>query len=196
MTKKNEISLPPGFEAMDVLIDNKPKVMPYISFSGKTGIWGVGFDQDALDPTDRFTLIQRSFAVGFIGWSGGEMQGEYMQVLADGDAPVVEAELPAITAKTPMDGWSPQQAVALRYKGEHYVFKGSSVGFKQFISETVVDIKERFTTNPDSINPIMTLWTDSYTNKKFGSKIYVPKFTIVGWADGDGNEVHDHEALE
>jgi len=65
-------------------------------------------------------------------------------------------------------------------------YKNNSLGYRKAFDQLLADIRTRYVADQQFYWPVITLDTSSYAHKKYG-KIYEPVFSIVGWADADGN---------
>ena len=161
-------------------------VMPYVTFSGKTGEWTYGFEQDPLSHTREILVGGKTFTLGFIGWENGAVVGEVMvSVFSDEPMPELKDLEPKL-ANEGMNGWSEQKAVNFVIDGKAHVFKGTAYGAKDMINQLSAAVLAQHAVHPQACNPIITVGEDHYTHKKFGSVIYSPTFKIVGWAGDDG----------
>jgi len=177
----------------DDIADEAP--MPYVSFSGKTGEWKYGFDNDDLGTDVQISVGARTLAVGYIGWKSGDVVYEKMVSIFDKKNQVVEKDLPPIKKESEMDGYSKQTSVAFIIDGEAYEFKGSSVGADKWFKKLTTRIVKQFALNKEFCNPVITVDETNYMHKKFKSLIYSPEFKIIGWCNDNGERLVEKSAL-
>jgi len=71
-------------------------------------------------------------------------------------------------------------------QGTEVIYKINSVGGIRAVAELLDAIHAQLAWAADYPCPVLTFSSDSYPHKKWGT-IYVPIFTVVGWADMNGN---------
>ena len=71
-------------------------------------------------------------------------------------------------------------------QGTEVIYKINSVGGIRAVAELLDAIHAQLAWASDYPCPVLTFSSDSYPHKKWGT-IYVPIFTVVGWADMNGN---------
>jgi len=71
-------------------------------------------------------------------------------------------------------------------QGTEVIYKINSVGGIRAVAELLDAIHAQLAWASDYPCPVLTFSSDSYPHKKWG-QIYVPIFTVVGWADMNGN---------
>ena len=151
------------------------------------GTWIYGMDEMELDATDRIAVDPSSFQHGFVSWKESKIAGEVM--VGIGDVLPVESALPT-TGKE----WKRQysfEAVTLDH-GDELLFKNSSMGAAKAIKTLFKQLQKAISTHPNYYVPVMTLSSNSYVNKNYANKtIYNPIFTVVDWADVNGELMSD-----
>ncbi len=70
--------------------------------------------------------------------------------------------------------------------GTEVIYKINSVGGIRAVAELLDTIHAQLAHSPAYPCPVLTFSSTSYPHKKWG-QIYVPIFTVVGWADMNGN---------
>ena len=149
----------------------------FLKFS-KNGQWLFGADEDTLEDGEVLYVNASTFVAGSILWADGKVQDQDVQPISNRNA------------LRQIDGADAFLGVNFRTMedGEDLQFHPSSHGGKKFISKLMkavgLGLKEH---GVDKI-AMVTLSNDSYKHQKFG-KIYTPEFTLVGWADSNGEAI-------
>lgn len=154
----------------------------YLKMS-KAGEWVYGAEETEVAANSVFVIDPASYAQGFVAWDGeGGLIDERMAVA--GQPPILMSDLPALPNGA---RWDTQVAFALKgvegdEEGIQLLYKTSSKGGRQVISELLGKIIERGTKGETALCPVVLLDTSSYKHKKFG-KIYTPVLTVDEWMD-------------
>jgi len=77
-------------------------------------------------------------------------------------------------------------------QGTEVIYKINSVGGIRAVAELLDAIHAQLARAPAYPCPVLTFTSDSYPHKKWG-QIFVPIFTVVGWADMNGNLQDDDQ---
>ena len=77
-------------------------------------------------------------------------------------------------------------------QGTEVIYKINSVGGIRAVAELLDAIHAQLAHAPAYPCPVLTFSSDSYPHKKWG-QIFVPIFTVVGWADMHGNLQDDDQ---
>jgi len=77
-------------------------------------------------------------------------------------------------------------------QGTEVIYKINSVGGIRAVAELLDAIHAQLAHAPAYPCPVLTFSSDSYPHKKWG-QIFVPIFTVVGWADMNGNLQDDDQ---
>lgn len=148
---------------------------------GKDGIWIYGADDTEVGSDSFFVIEPASYAQGYIAWDDGDLVDERMAVA--GGTPVLLTDLPSVRG----EGWTPQIGFALlglegKEEGVQMMFKSSSKGGRECISELLGKIIERGRNGEADLCPVVKLGNAHYTHKKYG-KIYTPVLEVDEWMD-------------
>lgn len=162
----------------------------FLTFSGNTGEYLVGRDKELMDGEKVLVNIPAT-AKGWTCWSGGQPNKVLINYFTE--------ELPPQPAPIGSDAYSESRAIQVRtLDGEvEAVMEGNSYGMRKAVDTLLIQVKQR-AMDPacaDSLYPVITLDTESYKHKT-GKQVYNPVFTVVGWADANGNIVGDTPKLE
>jgi hypothetical protein len=157
---------------------------PFIKLD-KSGVWVFG--SDANEVIDGLWAINpNSFIKGYIAWGVGELLGEEM-VPMQGLAIELADLPPQPGAKR---GWEPQlglQMLALsgEFKGQQVVYKVSSKGGRDAITDLVVKVVKQLDGGGDDLVPVVALESSFYVHKEYG-KVQVPVLAVDHWMAIDG----------
>ena len=167
----------------------------FLKFSGKTGEWTYGKDEDELPPGTRLAVNMMEFKRGFICWNDGEVDEEIMIKVVDGSPPWEHQLNDHGPYKTyedgTKDGWSAQAAVPFTSgDGEMFLYKTSSKSGTRALAGLLKDFGKQFRNHPSQV-PLVEIDANEFTpkNAKKGSKAYAPTFKIVDWVDAAALEV-------
>ena len=153
----------------------------YLKMS-KAGEWVYGAEETEVSADSAFIIDPSSYAQGFVAWDDGELINEVMA--AAGQTPVTLADLPDLPVGCK---WDPQVAFALKgvegaEDGLQMLYKVSSRGGKQAVSELLSKIIERGKGGETALCPVVLLDNSSYKHKKYG-KIFTPVLSVDEWMD-------------
>jgi len=148
----------------------------------KSGDWVYGQENEEVQEGSRWIVNTLSITHGWSCWVDGELRGEVM-------ASIVEHKPerpPSIDGKP----YAEQRAFDLRCMdgddaGEEVHYKTTSLGGVERTLGLLAQIQARLQTRTPYAFPVLTLGEDYYQHPKFG-RIYKPIFTVVGWANIDG----------
>lgn len=156
---------------------------PYLMF--KDGEWSFGVDHAEVDEDDVWAVNPNSFQFGLIEWCEGQAGGE---ILVPAGMDYSPADVARKFPDEPEARLSPQIAVDMLAVGGNYVgqqvnFKSSTRGGTSALNNLAKDIAGRYQSDPESIVPVVRLYSDSYVHKKYNRKTYVPIIEILFWDD-------------
>jgi hypothetical protein len=120
---------------------------------------------------------------GWVCWGDGELLGQIM----------VDVRLPQPARPLPIEGYAFEAQFGMGLacvtgedKGLEVIYKNNSLGYKKAFDQLLADVRARYMIDQAFFWPVLRLETSSYPHKKYG-QIFEPVFTIVGWADAQGN---------
>jgi hypothetical protein len=168
----------------------------------KDGDWVFGQEDNAVAKGTEAIINPLSIKHGYSCWTNrqpGEGKNELLGELMVGlnqPLPMMH-ELPKHT--DPQNGkpvpWKDQLSMDMkflygRHKGVQVTWKVSSVGGLNAARQILDAIIAKLEHETPFVCPIVTLDSDSYKHVTYG-KTYVPKISVFGWADLEGNEEDD-----
>lgn len=149
----------------------------------RDGTYVFGASNEEVQDGSRWAVNLASMCRGWVCWIDGELQG---QVMASVQAPRLPQPAPVNgTAYAEQFGFD---IVCLTGtdKGVNAQYKNNSYGFKKAFDQLCSDIAGRYVTDQRYYWPILTFTAESYDHKRYG-EIWNPIFTVVAWADAEGN---------
>lgn len=153
----------------------------------KDGDWVYGPSNEEVQEGSAWALNLMSFGHGWCCWVDGganknELKGEVMDS--------VFKSRPA--QPTPIDGTPFAEQFSFELKcldgedeGAEVLYKTASYGGKSAVVSLLDEIRKRTATERVFVFPVLNLEVDHYNHSKWG-KTYTPVFTIVGWANANG----------
>lgn len=163
----------------------------FLSFSGKTGEYTFGEDEDEIEPGTTAYVDIQNLARGWICWDDGEVLDETMVRWLDGP-PMPKRDLQDHGPhEEEGDGWKQQIVVPMYIPDEddRFLLKlSSSSGYRNLVRFFQKDYGKEWKKHIGSDGlpqvPVIKLDVDSFKakDKKIG-KIYYPDFEIVDWVD-------------
>ena len=204
-----------GNPYLDAASDIGSSGSPFLKFSGKTGKYTWGADDNEIESGHQLAVNMESFEVGWICWKDDDVVDEVMVNVSQGGRKPGKGTL---TDHGPYDddndGWKEQAKVSFRSieDGEQYDFKVSSASGVNVMRGMLTSFGKLMAEHPDEV---MVIEIDAETfevtviNEKTGKKKkqtnYKPVFDIVGWmsveeleeivgsSDGENPEDYDGE---
>jgi hypothetical protein len=197
-TNRNPLSLPADFANKLVSGIAESRATTIIAGGGKpllrmlkSGDWVYGQANDEVQDGSLWAINIMSLAHGYCCWVEGagssknELRGEVMISMTE----------PKPQRPPPIDGspYAEQRAFEAKCMtgedtGVEVLHKTASVGGLRAVDQLLEEIQVKLQ-NPDGVQypyPVVELQHDHYEHSKWG-RIYTPVFTIVNWADLDGN---------
>jgi len=162
-------------------VSNDPNAL-YLKFA-QSNEWLLGRDADTVSGSDRFLIDIREITHGWSGWENGRKLGPLLVPLLT-DSPMPECELKHVPRNDQGDGWKKALGVTLHSVDNNspIFYTADTIGGRT----AVTDLVNKIATNSNALdmqqNPIVTLSSTSYVNKKSTSGVtYNPAFIIVDW---------------
>jgi len=154
----------------------------------KDGVWVMGPSSEEIQDGSRWLLNTVSFKHGWVCWqdgaNGGKAQKREVMGSAFEDAPV---------QPEPWNGkdYSKQHSFQLKCMdgedaGHQVIHITSSIGGGKPIDALKDALIAQAHTDPVHAFPIIVFGSDHYPHSQYG-RIYTPIYSIVGWADMEGN---------
>ena len=153
----------------------------------KSGVFVFGAKDEEMQKGSRWAVNCASLQRGWVCWGKGSAQGTLLgQVMASINAP----QLPR---PAPVNGHDYEEQFGFEMvclngddAGQPVLYKSNSYGYKQAYDQLLADIRARWSVDQTSYWPIITLRAEPYDHKQYG-EIFNPIFTVVAWADAEGN---------
>ena len=165
--------------------------LTFAGFSGKNGDYTYGAEKNELDHGWKGAVNMASAARGWILWIDGNVEGEEMVKILEGNPPLKSQLEDPGPLDDEDDGWSEQFSfeVGEMESGEKLLFKnGSKSGLRAFgnlLSQygKALQKGQNIGDEGEELHPIVEFDATEFTpkNGKKKDKAYAPKFTIVDW---------------
>jgi hypothetical protein len=194
MSRISEVSLPKtAIERLQQLARASASVDQLVKFT--TGVWTIGGNSVPQDR--RFTLMPAQVVHYWVRFADGKVAEELAQLVAEGG----DTELRIVRDKSrehlghhdralwekdtkgdPKDPWVYGFGLPMidNETGAIAVYKTNSSGGMSAIGTQVAHHTQNLVAGRSIGNPIVTLGSGSYKNKKFGGFTQIPVFTVVG----------------
>ena len=153
----------------------------------RSGEFAYGPEGTEVEPGSHWAVSPQSFAHGYVCWDSNAKSatklGEVMRPAYE--PPIPQSELPDTG-----QAWDQQLGCGMicldgEDKGTKVVYTTTSKGGVRAVNDLMGKFIERIQAgHDDEIVPVITLDTDSYQHKKYGT-VYVPSLSIVRWASLD-----------
>ncbi len=154
------------------------------------GEWVYGQEDTEVLEGSLWAVNPLSIEHGYSCWSNYDEKGKKNELLGEAMAPIYE---PKPLKPEPVNGFPFNEQRSFKLKcingddaGVEVMHKLSSVGGMRAIDGLLADMQAQLATNPAFPCPVIELEVDSYQHTKWG-KVFVPIFTLRGWADMNGN---------
>lgn len=166
----------------------------------KDGQWVMGREDNGIADGTEALINPLSFLAGYSCWTDrkpnegkNEILGEEMWGLNKMRPDVSTLPQHHDPRTQALCQWKELMSVDVKflegkYEGQQAVYKVSSVGGKRALSELLDAIMLQIDRGSDFVIPVVTVSSDSYQHASYG-RTYVPKLTIVGWFNNDGDEI-------
>lgn len=150
------------------------------------GEWVYGQEDTEVLEGSLWAVNPLSIEHGYSCWSNYDEKGKKNELLGEAMAPIYE---PKPMKPEPVNGfgYNEQRSFKLKCingddKGVEVMHKLSSVGGMRAVDGLLADMQAQLATNPSYPCPVIELEVDSYQHTKWG-KVFVPIFTLRGWAN-------------
>lgn len=156
----------------------------FLKLSKLDGSWVYGASETEVQEGSHWAINPASLRMGYIAWGKGEVLGKKLLPILTGQM-VDRATLPNVGAN-----WDECVAFQLRCmngedEGTQVEYEQNSYGAKKAFSQLLQAIQVQITRDTVNIVPVVTLTSDSYQHKQYGT-IFNPIFNIVGWVGMNG----------
>jgi hypothetical protein len=168
---------------------------PFLRLSAEGEGWVYGMDSTAVEEGSRWAINPFSFRKGWVCWADAAMNngkreklGEVMNLIA------TPPTMPETDYSAQGGKWTEQVGFDLicidgADAGEELSYNVNSKGGQAAFADVYKAMMER--PDGDYCFPIVNLQHDNYKNKTYNSRVYVPVFKIVDWADMEENLLAD-----
>jgi len=166
--------------------------VPFLKLDKRDGVWRYGADEVDVQDGSLWAINPGSLRKGFISWGKGEVAGKLMRSIMK--PPVTQAEL----SQTGFPWVDCIAFTLLCLNGEDtgvsVEYEQTSYGAMKAYKELLQSLQAQIGTDPAKIVPVVTMTSDSYEHKQYGT-IYNPIFTITKWIElSDAAPVVDEPA--
>lgn len=163
----------------------------------KDGTWVYGAEDVEVEDGSTWCVNVMSLAHGWSCWVE-KGQGQKNELMGEVMASMTEP-CPARPAAIQMTEFQQQRAFDLKCMdgeddGTEVQYKTASVGGMRAVDGLLAAIQKALVEHPQRAFPVIKLEQDHYSHTKWG-KIYTPIFSIVGWADMNGNVDDERPAV-
>lgn len=163
----------------------------------KHGEWVYGQEDTEVLEGSLWAVNPLSIEHGYSCWSD-DPSAKKNELLGEAMAPIYE---PKPMKPEPKNGFPFKEQRAFKLKcingddtGVEAMHKVGSVGGMRAVDGLLADMQAQLATNPGFPCPVIELEVDSYQHTKWG-RVFVPIFTLRGWADMNGNLSRQGELL-
>lgn len=166
---------------------------------GKDGQWMVGREDTTIPHGTEALVNPLALQHGYSCWTNrkpgqgkNELMGQEMWSIREPKAPVSTLPQHHDARTQDLCEWKDAMSVELRFidgpmPGQQVLFNTTSVGGLRMMDNLLGEIMDKIDTGSEYVFPWIQLGADSYQHSQYG-KTYIPLFTIVTWADMQGNE--------
>lgn len=165
----------------------------FLKLDKADGVWVYGTAGTEVEEGSRWAVNPMTLKTGYLSWLKGELAGRSMRPVLEG---VVDRESLSDTGANWQEAMSMDMAcIDGEDEGTQLTYEQTSYGARKAFDGILDAIKARYAVDPESIVPVITLSSESYQHKEYGT-IYNPVLTIVGWATAEGEVVNEVDAGE
>ncbi len=154
-------------------------------------VWGQ--QDDPMQEGSRWAVNLKTLSRGWVCWGAGAMQGKLLgQVMAS-------VRAPKLVEPPPVNGFAFKEQFGLEMTcidgedaGTEVLYKNHSYGFTKAFDALLDEVRTRYAIDKEFYWPIVVLTSESYDHKQHG-EIFNPIFTVVDWANEDGESAIDRD---
>jgi hypothetical protein len=173
--------------------------LPYLRLL-KDGDWVFGKEDHALAEGEEAIFNVMSIQHGFSCWTNKAPNEGKNELLGEVMVPVMQPLPDVLALKQHPTPWKQQLAVDLKlvsgpHAGKELHFKTTAVGGVNAMRGLLDAVLAQMDVSEEYVFPIVSIGVDSYKHSSYG-KTYFPVFDVVGWADTNGEEEGNPDAVE
>ena len=156
----------------------------YLTFSGKTGVYGLGRDRTEMDPEDYYLLEPKSFIRGWTCWKGNKPVDRHEWSVYSQGKDVAEHELEDHGPYRPNsgEGWQPMLGFGCMDTDDNLEtsvkFSSTSQSGRNAIGDMMGEIKKRMMDGEPSM-PLIGFDVEEFIAQE--KKNFKPVFVVEAW---------------